>query len=263
MRAPDAEELPQARREAAPDLLRRVQGGGNRAAASRLQRRPRGGGEGERRPAVPTLAAFDASNHGIIKALSYEQLEVWHEVIEGWTANRKVDDAIEDFERRDRANAWDPGVPNMSSAYQEKRAKLDSRHTFVDEASTRVTLDPNDILASEIAATQAWNVDAEQRFRTWALAEFAAHPLVAELSSRRELVSQLERTQNPGIDSGIPHVNLLWGGGRIRHTNGLVTWNDLMDIGRSASATRPRSRTGPRSRRCAPASRRSTRTSRR
>ena len=255
---------PEARRDERPaQLLQRLQGGaGNRAAAGLVQRQP--GGAGAPPVAQPSLEAFNAANPGIVAALSLDQLTIWHDVITGWAQNRKVDDALVRHEKRERATFLDPAStgPILSSDYLDEHRRIESRRKFVDEGKSRFPLDPNAILSPEVGRAQPFNIDAEQRFRTWAIAEFASKPLFAELSSKGEIVSQLERTRNPGLDTGIPHVNLLWGGGRMQHTKGIVTWDDLMSYHRlQRASTTPRSRTAPRSRRCARASPPSTRTS--
>jgi hypothetical protein len=85
------------------------------------------------------------------------------------------------------------------------------------------------ILKADITAPQQWNVDAEHRFRTWAVEYFSAKPVEAELSTRRELVSQWERTEHPELEGGF-HANLLWGGVRLWNTGGYIGWDDLMHI---------------------------------
>src|SRR6185295_2326346 len=122
-------------------------------------------------------------------------------------------------EKKARAAAWDPdsGGYRYLSSYIDKQEKIESGRKFVDETKSQVQLDHNALLSPEITAPQPWNVNAEDRFRNWAVGYFASRPLIAELSSKRELVSQLEETQHPGLARGIPHVNLKWGNGRIKH----------------------------------------------
>jgi hypothetical protein len=216
----------------APPLLQRLQGAtGNRATAALIQRDRRQTGA-PAKDAGPSLAAFDAANPGIVAALSYEQLKIWHDVIDGWTANRKVDEALVRHEKHERSTFLDPSstAPIASSDYLDEHARIESRRKFVDEGKSKAALSPAAILSPDIGAAQAWNVDAEQRYRAWAIQHFSSKPLVAELTSKREIVSALEESQNPGLQSGIPHVNLLWGGFRIKHTKGTVTWDDLMDM---------------------------------
>ncbi len=229
---PAVEEAEARRPDQALPLLQRVQrGSGNRATAALLQRQPGGPGAAAA-TAGPSLAAFDAANPGIIAAMSYDQLKIWHDVIEGWAANRKVDEALVRHEKHERSTFLDPTstAPIISSDYLDEHARIESRRKFVDEGRSRATLSPAAILSPDVGAPQAWNVDAEQRYRTWAIEYFSSKPLVAELTSKREIVSALEESQNPGLQSGIPHVNLLWGGYRIKHTKGIVTWDDLMDM---------------------------------
>ena len=95
-----------------------------------VQRAP-GAPGGPVKDAGPTLAAFDAANPGITAALSYEQLEVWHDVIEGWAANRKVDDALVRHEKHERSTFLDPSstAPIISSDYLDKHARIESRRS--------------------------------------------------------------------------------------------------------------------------------------
>ncbi len=217
--------------QALPLLLRVQRAGGNRAAAALVQREAGGAPPPPVDPG-PSIAKFDAENPGIIAAMSYEQLNGWHDLIEVWTNNSKVDDALARHEKREREAMGNPDSrdPIISDRYLEEAERIGSRRKRADPGKSRVTLSPSNILAQEVGAAQPWNVDAEQRYRTWAVATFSAQSVEAELTDKREIVSALEESEHPGLASGIPHVNLLWGGYRIKHTKGIVTWNDLMDM---------------------------------
>jgi hypothetical protein len=211
------------------DLQRRV---GNATVTLILQR----DGEGSQRQVKdpgPTIEAFTAANPGIVAALSGEQLRIWHQVVAGWAANRQVDEALRRHEKGWRATSMEgptSTLPIASSDYLRAHERIESRRKWVDEQASRATLDPKAILSADINAAQQWNVAAENRYRTWAVEHFGSKPLVAELTTKREIVSALEESQTAGLASGIPHVNVLWGGQRIRHTKGIVGWDDLQSI---------------------------------
>ena len=213
---------------------------GNSAVAVMLQRDSNTEGKDDKAAASPRFDAFVAANPAIVAAMSREQLMTWHRVIEGWQANRTVDEALARHEKRERSKLLDPNstMPIRSSDYLHAHERIEARRTWVDEVASRATLDHSAILGADVTAPQQWNVAAEHRYRSWAVEHFASKPLVAELTSKREIVSALEESQTPGLASGIPHVNLLWGGARIRHTKGIVSWDNLQWITEFSNAYR-------------------------
>jgi hypothetical protein len=209
---------------------------GNRAVATLVQRdKGTTGGAQEKREnkkAPLTLSMFRAAYPGIMNALDYEHTTVWFDIIAGWQVNREVDEKLQAMDQRARENAMsDPsyGAYRLTGQYQARAAAIEARRKFVDEGASRAPLDASKILKADITAPQPWNVDAEHRFRTWAVSYLTSAPFEAELSTRRELVSQWERTEHPELEGGF-HANLLWGGQRIWNTGGYVGWDDLMHL---------------------------------
>jgi len=179
-----------------------------------------------------TLSMFRAAYPGIMNALDYEHTKIWFDIIIGWQANREVNEELREMDERARKNAWsDPsyGTYRLTEEYKARAAAIEAHRRFVAEGSSLAPLNPQKILKPDITAPQAWNVDAEQRFRTWAVEYVTSKPLEAELSTRRELVSQWERTEHPELEGGF-HANLLRGGQRQWNTGGYLGWDDLMKI---------------------------------
>ena len=219
---------------------------GNRAVAA-IMTAPAAGALAARAPVVgdparhiPTIDELAAAYPHLLALVPVAQLQLWEQVLAGWRGNHGVDDDLARQENRARLAMYGPGGSGTSyrylSDYRDRRAQIADRKTIVDESSTRVSLRAADVLGPDVVVEQPWNVSAEHRFRAWLVAEFAAHPLVVELTSRREIVSALEESQNPGLAAGKPHLNLLWGGGRIKSTGGQVRFADLMDIARFREA---------------------------
>lgn len=219
---------------------------GNRAVAT-IMTAPAAGATAARAPAagdptrhIPTIDELATAYPHLLALVSVAQLQLWEQVLAGWRGNQGVDDDLARQENRARLAMYGPGGSGTSyrylSDYRDRREQIADRKTFVDESSTRVSVRAADVLGPDVVAEQPWNVSAEHRFRAWLVAEFAAHPLVVELTSRREIVSALEESQNPGLTAGKPHLNLLWGGGRIKSTGGQVRFADLMDITRFREA---------------------------
>ncbi|MEY9418087.1 hypothetical protein ABIF69_004529 [Bradyrhizobium japonicum] len=191
-----------------------------------------GGGAKGGKASTLTMAMFKAAYPGIMGALDYQHAKIWFDIIAGWQANREVDEELRAMDQKARENAWsDPsgGTYRLTEKYKARAAAIEAHRKFVDEGSSRVRLDPAKILKADITAPQPYNVGAEHRFRTWAVQYFSAKPLEAELSTRRELVSQWERTEHSELEGGF-HANLLWGGVRQWNTGGYIGWDDLMHI---------------------------------
>lgn len=179
-----------------------------------------------------SMAMFRAAYPGIMNALDYQHAKLWYDIIVGWQANREVDRQLTDLDQRAKANAWDPrsGGWRFTDAYQEKAAAIEAHRKFVDEGSSRAPLDPAKIIkVDEIMAPQPWNVDAQYRFRAWLVDYLKSGAMEAELSTRRELVSQWERTEHPELEGGF-HANLLWSGQRRWNTGGYLGWDDAMHL---------------------------------
>lgn len=179
-----------------------------------------------------TMSLFNAAYPGIMSALDYQHRKIWFDIIAGWQANREIDEKLRAMDQKAREEAWsDPsyGTFRLTPQYKARAAAINAHRKFVDEGTSRAPLDPAKILKAEISAPQRWNVDAEHRFRTWAVEYFSARPLEAELSTRHELASTWEKKEHPELEGGF-HANLLWGGSRLWNTGGYIGWDDLMRI---------------------------------
>ncbi len=221
-----------ARHGAGHALLRLQRSVGNRTVAAVLQRQSGVGAQPAANPASLTFGLFQAAYPGIIAAMSFDQMKVWKDIIDGWEFNRGLDAKERAYDRAARAESMSPEYDSYRETveYRNRMQTMDVHRRFIDEKTSRVKLDPARILqTAEISAAQPWNVDAEQRFRTWVVEYFSAKPLEAELSTEHELASQYERSEHPEIDGGF-HANLVWNGARMWSTSGRVGWDDLMRL---------------------------------
>lgn len=223
---------------------------GNRAVVAVVQADRAAGGPPSPAPrprdASARLDAFMADYPGIAHAMSLDQLSKWRDILAGYQANTDVDEALKRQERDYRATAWDPNVPFIAdSRYQDRRRRIEDRRQFVDERAGWATLDPARIIGPDVSLLPEWNVAAESRFRDWAVTRLSSLPLTAELTNRREIVSQMQRLADPGLAEGRPHVNLWWGKSTIDHTKGIVTFADMLKIREFGDKYRDQVSNGP------------------
>lgn len=127
---------------------------------------------------------------GLLGGLTEEQLTHWQNVVDYYAIERHVKREIAalDDEFRVRAGAFYEDSPN----YQAELRRLDRARPKEPEGGTKLTVDPQHLLADDVHAEPEWDVNAEKAFRQWAVNEWAKDPPVFDIYPERndEIVSR-------------------------------------------------------------------------
>lgn len=150
--------------------------------------------------------ALQARYPGLLRALTPAQLDQWQKVVDHYTIAWEVD--------RQRQRLWDAyeyygAARTAHPDYQRKRRRLD--RAVPPRPSEELSVDVRLLFADDVHEPPQWDVEAETRFRQWAVERSTQEPL--RLSLRPTPGEALNQHPMPGI---------------VHKTKGFITARDLV-----------------------------------
>ena len=141
------------------------------------------------------------------------------DMIDWRLASQNLDQAIADFDRRERERAAREGMEGYSyrylSSYNDKLERLRNKRPEAPDVSW-IEIDTSKLIDPSILDPQDWNVDAERQFRESWVKALSSKPTVLKIWGDHPIEDVL---------SGI-----FWNGVSLPTEGGLITWDKLLKI---------------------------------